>query len=340
MGIINSKKPNTLFRCLQQLLPVGTTHITTNGLHNVRNYEYADVSVPQGITPTGTINIENNGDYDVTSYANAHVAVSGGGITPTGTYNITSNGIYDITTYANVDVNVAGGNPHILHGEFQKDGNNPIYLDLNLATNGQIPYYITIKPKNEYDLPILSGGKNLVNLFSSKSDKYNPFSSSGYTQVYGGYVSVNGLFTASPSATQGFNAFFFWNRFNHEIALNPTDISLLLKDNVTYEYDVYVNEVKLNLSSATLTNDTYTFSINDTLEIAPRIQNVGVLVDDHLTNITQLSLGTLTNTSYHSTNVSYDFSCIDMTTAGSYTGYITVNWNGAYKTFTITVVVQ
>ena len=106
MGIINSKKPNTLFRCLQQLLPVGTTHITTNGIHDVRNYEYADVNVAGGDTPTGTINITANGTYDVTSYANADVNVPAG-IIPSGTLNIYRNGTFDVTNYANARVHLA-----------------------------------------------------------------------------------------------------------------------------------------------------------------------------------------------------------------------------------------
>ena len=341
MGIINSKKPNTLFRCLQQLLPVGTTHITTNGLHDVRNYEYADVSVPQGITPAGTINIENNGDYDVTSYANAHVAVSGGGITPTGTKNITANGVYDITTYANVDVNVSGGgNPHIYHGEFTKDAGNPIYIDdLNLKQNYEYPYYIVIKPKNEYDIPVQSTGKNLTLLFAGAFSKFSTLYSLGYTETYSEIINPTGRVTGT--ATQTMNAFFYYR--GHEIMLNPTDLQSLLKDDVVYEYDVYVNSVTFDLSNATLVTDTYTFNVGDDLTFSPALQNVRVYVDNNLTDITRtpiLQVGSINGVDFsNNDNIIVDFSNVDMSTAGTYTGYISVNWN-TYKTFTVTVVVQ
>ena len=56
-------------------VPSGTLSISTNGEHNVAQYEKVNVNVQSGITPTGTINITKNGTYDVTDKASAVVNV-------------------------------------------------------------------------------------------------------------------------------------------------------------------------------------------------------------------------------------------------------------------------
>ena len=56
-------------------VPTGTLSISTNGEHNVAQYEKVNVNVQSGITPTGTINITANGTYDVTDKASAVVNV-------------------------------------------------------------------------------------------------------------------------------------------------------------------------------------------------------------------------------------------------------------------------
>ena len=56
-------------------VPTGTLSISTNGTHNVAQYEKVNVNVQGGITPTGTINITANGTYDVTDKASAVVKV-------------------------------------------------------------------------------------------------------------------------------------------------------------------------------------------------------------------------------------------------------------------------
>ena len=117
--------------------PVGTKNITENGVHNVKDYEFADVSVeapePELVdititengtynhpdkdgydevvvnvpipTPTGTKNINANGIYDVANYANANVNVPAPP-GPSGTININANGNYDVANKANANVNV------------------------------------------------------------------------------------------------------------------------------------------------------------------------------------------------------------------------------------------
>ena len=75
---------NAKFKDIDEIVtPTGTINITTNGTHNVANYEKATVNVPTsgGIIPTGTKEITENGTHDVTNYASVNVQVptSGGG---------------------------------------------------------------------------------------------------------------------------------------------------------------------------------------------------------------------------------------------------------------------
>ena len=53
--------------------PTGTKEIIENGVHDVKEYAFADVKIPE---PSGTIVLdENNRSYDVTDYAAADVAI-------------------------------------------------------------------------------------------------------------------------------------------------------------------------------------------------------------------------------------------------------------------------
>lgn len=93
------------------IIPTGTKSITSNGTHDVRTYESAEVNVPipSGyIKPSGTKSITTNGTHDVTSFASATVNVQTG-ITPTGTKDITANGEHDVTNFAKAKVSVPTG---------------------------------------------------------------------------------------------------------------------------------------------------------------------------------------------------------------------------------------
>ena len=54
-------------------IPTGTKTITTNGSHNVAEYETASVNVPN--PSTGSVNVTENGTVNVKDYASAVVAV-------------------------------------------------------------------------------------------------------------------------------------------------------------------------------------------------------------------------------------------------------------------------
>lgn len=85
--------------------PTGTREITENGIVDVKNFEYADVQVPQGITPVGVITITSNGTIDVTEYASAVVSVPASAV-DVGSKAIGTNGTHDVIGYASAVVNV------------------------------------------------------------------------------------------------------------------------------------------------------------------------------------------------------------------------------------------
>lgn len=90
-------------------VPAGTIDITNNGLHNVKNYESANVQVqPTLQEKTATDNGEVIADegYDGLSKVTVNVEK---GITPTGTLEVTENGEHNVATYEKVNVNVASG---------------------------------------------------------------------------------------------------------------------------------------------------------------------------------------------------------------------------------------
>lgn len=332
MGIINSKKPNTLFRCLQQLLPVGTTHITTNGLHNVRNYEYADVYVPQGITPTGTISITNNGNYDVTQYANADVNVSGGGITPTGTKNITSNGIYDITTYANVNVNVSGaGIPNTYQGSFVYDGSQYVYLDHNFSNDNVKPSMMFLWD-NDQTIPSSSDmTRQIKRMWYSPNHQYvySVFATLFPLSQLSLWLNNDGTISGTQATFSGGQLM----RDNHDLRIPTAQGNYHLITGHIYTYVIFCNEITYDFTNATLTKTNTSYSVNDDL----------VLTDFHLHCPTYINGSLVANNvdnqvMYTSNNVSVDTSEVDMTTAGTYPIYVSLTWND-YKSFTVYITV-
>lgn len=86
-------------------MPSGTVNITTNGTHDVTNFEYASVDVPASEVDTGTKTVETNGTHDVVGYASVYVDVQGGDA-PSGSVNITENGTHNVAGYADAVVNV------------------------------------------------------------------------------------------------------------------------------------------------------------------------------------------------------------------------------------------
>lgn len=77
--------------------PSGSINITTEGSHDVTQYETAVVSVT-----SGTIDITENGEANVEAYKKANVAVP----LPEGSTTVSANGTYDITQYESIVVNV------------------------------------------------------------------------------------------------------------------------------------------------------------------------------------------------------------------------------------------
>lgn len=335
MGIINSKKPNTLFRCLQQLLPVGYIHITSNGIHNVRNYEYADVNVSGGITPTGTISITNNGNYDVTQYANADVNVSGG-ITPTGTLNITSNGNYDVTTYANANVNVSGGAlNNTITGTFTYAGENPVVIDCGGFKNGlYYPSFIFIYDTDPTSVtPVGDNARNryqfLTQITQSNLFK-NVFSPNRACTGYLPYFNPSNdvQFTTSTTTIQVMTS-------GNDIQI-PVSATSTFKNGHTYNYIIFVDVVEYDFSNATLYKTQTTYNVDEEYSDGGiYIDNVGIRLN-----------GTLLTNSYHrlslsrlSDNVIIDSTAVDTSTAGTYTVYVSLDWNAYFSgTITITVV--
>lgn len=77
--------------------PSGSVNITTEGSHDVTQYETAVVSVT-----SGTLDITENGEVNVEAYKKANVAVP----LPEGSTTLDANGTYDITQYETVVINV------------------------------------------------------------------------------------------------------------------------------------------------------------------------------------------------------------------------------------------
>lgn len=69
--------------------------------------------IPSGITPTGTKDITTNGEHDVSEYekVNVNVPIPSGYVKPNGTFYVTSNGTHNVNNYEKVNVNVSNAKP-------------------------------------------------------------------------------------------------------------------------------------------------------------------------------------------------------------------------------------
>lgn len=98
--------------------PTGTINITSNGSHNVRVYEYANVNVDseitlqeKSVTPmTDEQTVVADSGYDGLSYVNVG-AIPSQYIVPSGSKTITTNGSHDVTNYASALVSVDAPEP-------------------------------------------------------------------------------------------------------------------------------------------------------------------------------------------------------------------------------------
>ena len=301
MGFINNSKPNNLFRCLLRDIPHGIKNIFTNGLHDVAQYEKVFVDVPQGITPTGT-------------------------------KNITANGVYDITTYANVDVNVSGGLSNALTGSFVYNGGD-VVIDLNLKQQLLKPTNIVIYDNNQSTLSGYSETPKSMLVGLTSPNMNTP----SYTSVFNGSTTFTQytpyLTTAQTSiAGSSHNTVFYFMTNGHDIIFSPnTNVKLIVGH--TYNYIVLTMPITYDFSNSTCIDAYSPYNVGDTLSTALMIQNANVLVDN-------VSIGNMLNVSVRkgNNNVTVDDSAVDMSTAGTYYRYVTVDWN-VTKSFAIPITV-
>lgn len=167
------------------IIPTGTKTITTNGTHDVKVYESAEVNVPipSGyIKPSGNKSITTNGTHDVTNFASATVNVPTG-ITPTGTKEIITNGTHDVTNYASVDVNIEMPNVKIYCKTLTSDLTSGWYT---LVSNDAFLASLY----NDPNAFILMYGKNTAKASTAMKDLWF---CAGFTIGYAGTTARNNI---------------------------------------------------------------------------------------------------------------------------------------------------
>ena len=178
--------------------------ITSNGTYDVSKVNQAIVNTP---VPTGTLSISTNGEHNVAQYEKVNVNVQGG-ITPTGTINITANGTYDVTDKASAVVNV----PIQAHsGTINIGSTSQSTITINLGFTGCKYFAIMSNAKpvdtNTCDCMVWDGNTG----FSAWS-RYRGTYNQGYASD-GGTVSVEGTtITITGGNNLGFsrNTTFTW----------------------------------------------------------------------------------------------------------------------------------
>ena len=178
--------------------------ITSNGTYDVSKVNQAIVNTP---VPTGTLAISTNGEHNVAQYEKVNVNVQGG-ITPTGTITITKNGTYDVTDKASAVVNV----PIQAHSGTIKIGSttqSTITIDLGFTG---CKYFAMMSNTNPVDTNTCDcmawNGNNGFSIWSRNRGTYNQ----GYSSD-SGTISISGTtMTITSGSNLGFcrNTTYTW----------------------------------------------------------------------------------------------------------------------------------
>ena len=104
----------------------GTIEITSNGTHNIKNYEFANVFVSEKKPQQKNVEYNENGNYEVVPNEDSvltnvsikvNVPIPQGYIKPSGSLDITSNGEHNINEFEKVNVNIPQEIDEFLTGE-------------------------------------------------------------------------------------------------------------------------------------------------------------------------------------------------------------------------------
>ena len=174
--------------------PKDIVELSSNGLHRVKDFEYANVQVSPAAVVSGTLYIDQKGIYDATEYAKVEVntpdhPVSGTltikhnedgidvskyekvniqvppEITSTGIKEIKTNGTHTVIGYAQVDVNVPTGEESHATGtiEFITNTEDPVDITYIQKALVNVPPSAVV----EGDLSIITNGQHDVTNYAT-----------------------------------------------------------------------------------------------------------------------------------------------------------------------------